>query len=1155
MNMQLVLQMIPKVSLKMNSLTSGMKVFSWKQKKTMVMLDKQSSMTLVTKPTMVTTLTSIFSPVQPPTDGAATDNSGDDHSDPEANQDDDEDNKPMPSTEVAIVIRNKDTQQDETFRVLLDSGSNRCMGSKNAVLRAGLHLHQGRTHRYNTAAGVFHTTHYARIKAHKLLELNSRRILLNQRVQVHDGDLGNYDFIFGRDYLNKYGIDLIFSEQVIRWDGMQTTMRRPGYYSEEQRMKEAVLHAEVPYQHTRSNGEEAFAQEILESKYDQQDLRQVANEQQHLSSKQREKLYSLLHKHSKIFEGRLGKWPGEKVSATLKPNAKPFHCGRPIRIPHVHMETLKKEVDRLVKVGVLKPVDAMQAGPWCAPSFIIPKKDGRVRFITDFRQLNKWIERRPFPLPHITDLLQDVGSYKYVTALDLSMGFYHFELDDKLSEMTTFMLPWGLYRYARLPMGLNISPDLFHGKVSTIFADMQGVRSYMDDLLVWSNGSYEEHLEKLDEVLNRLQSKDLAVNALKSYWAVEEVDYLGFRLTTQGVLPQPRKVKAIQNMERPKSKKQLRGFIGLVNYYRYMWRKRSHLLAPLSSMAGKNSHFKWTPECDKAFQEIKKEVSKEVMLSFPDYTKSFELFTDASDYQLGAVLKQDDKTLAFFSKKLNSAQKRYGVGEKEMLSVVEALKEFRTMVKGYPINIFVDHKNWTHDRAFRNDRVMRWRLSLEEYDITFHYIKGEKNVVADALSRLFIKDLTSSAEEYYMMDEAFEIRNWRQFYQPITISEIGREQVKDTYVKQLKEQTPDRLGELFEDIGKKTGADYVTTEIDSQTGKQRIIVPKSLRQRLMEWYHTTLVHPGIDRLHNTLRQHYVWPNMHRQLKDFIKNCDACQRGKRGGKGRGLLPPKDPETEPWKDIAVDLAGPWEATVNNKKMQFHTFTIIDVFTGWVEIIPIDNKEMGTICDLLVQEWLRRYPRPSRVIFDQGKEFDNKIFRGVCTQWYIKPEPITVRNPRANAIVERMHRVLGDMLRVQLTTRHDREDVVTELTSAAAYGMRATVHGVTQYSPAQLVYQKDMILRTNMIADVELVRQRRQAAIAVSNARENKRRIPYNYKPGDYVLILSGGLDPKLKLHEGPFRVVSFNKSSGTLHIQRRNYIEPINIRLVRPYFGAT
>ena len=133
--------------------------------------------------------------------------------------------------------------------------------------------------------------------------------------------------------------------------------------------------------------------------------------------------------------------------------------------------------------------------------------------------------------------------------------------------------------------------------------------------------------------------------------------------------------------------------------------------------------------------------------------------------------------------------------------------------------------------------------------------------------------------------------------------------------------------------------------------------------------------------------------------------------------------------------MDLSGPWKAYVDNKQVSFHTLTVIDVFTGWVEIIPITSKTKGNIADLFEREWLRRYPRPSRVIFDQGGEFDNDAFDTKLTKWHIKPTPITVKNPRANSIVERMHSVLGDMIRVQLATQHPYDDPISDLTSAVA------------------------------------------------------------------------------------------------------------------------
>jgi len=424
------------------------------------------------------------------------------------------------------------------------------------------------------------------------------------------------------------------------------------------------------------------------------------------------------------------------------------------------------------------------------------------------------------------------------------------------------------------------------------------------------------------------------------------------------------------------------------------------------------------------------------------------------------------------------------------------------------------------------------------------------------LSRLLLIENTDNSDDNFFstLDDCFDTF-WRNFQQPLTFRTIREEQNKDKYVSQVRQQSNDRLGKLFDDLKLKEGPEVVLTEQDAVDGQQRIIVPATLRQRLIQWYHTTLVHPGAERLYATLHKFFTWPRMNQEIKDYTRKCHACQLGKRGQKGRGLIPIKEVEREPWEDVCVDLSGPWKTTIDSKDVIFHTFTIIDPFTGWVEILPIRNKESDNVSNLFEQQWLRRYPRPARCIYDAGSEFIASQFQTLLRKWYIVPVPITVKNPRANAIVERMHAVLGNMLRCQLVTRSPNDDPVTDMTTAAAYAIRSTVHGVNKFSPGQLIYRRDMIQRLTIEANMELVRQRREAAIHVNNARENKRRISHAYKSGDKVLILPNSLDPKLALNQGPYKVISYNEKNGTLHIQRKNYIEPINVRNVRPYFGRS
>ncbi|MGL4607750.1 MAG: reverse transcriptase family protein, partial [Eubacteriaceae bacterium] len=335
----------------------------------------------------------------------------------------------------------------------------------------------------------------------------------------------------------------------------------------------------------------------------------------------------------------------EPYHVDLKPGSEPYHA-RAFPIPKAYEDTLKMEVDRLCELGVLKKVNR---SAWGAPTFIIPKHDGTVRFISDFRELNKRILRHPFPIPKIQDLLQKLQGFRYGTSLDLNMGYYHIELDLATKELCTIVLPWGKYEYQRLPMGLNTSVDLFQEKMSQLLIDLEYVRTYLDDILCLTKGTYKDHLEKLSRVFSRLREAGLKVNAKKCSWAQDTIEYLGYLISRQGIAPIPKKVEAIGRIQPPKNRRQLRSFIGMVNYYRDMWPKRSELLAPLTALTSATQKFEWREEHQKAFEDVKNAIIKDTLLAFPQFDQEFDIHTDASHLQLGSVITQNGKPLAFYS--------------------------------------------------------------------------------------------------------------------------------------------------------------------------------------------------------------------------------------------------------------------------------------------------------------------------------------------------------------------------------------------------------------------------------------------------------------------------------------------------------------------------
>ena len=1069
-----------------------------------------------------------------------------------------------PITYVTFNSR-KGKPKPAPLTALLDSGGSGCLIAAKHVKNLRVRQDRSTTVTWSTPGGVLETNKVC-IAQLKLDELLPTKII-EWRFYVAPS-LGNYDVIIGRDMLDDLGIDLRFSDRVVHCEGNELPFK-----SEVGKVDINAFHIEEP-----PHVQDALDRRIAENDYSKADLPEYVSGLNHLDDREKQQLLSMLRSHESLFDGTLGEWKGKPYHIQLREGVTPYHA-KAFPVPRIHQTTMQNEVKRLCDIGVLRKVNRSE---WAAPTYIIKKKNvnaegiAKARFISDFRQLNARIKRTPFPIPKIQDMLQQLEGFTYASAIDLNMGYYHIKLDKASRKLCTIVLPWGKYEYTALPMGLSNSPDVFQEKMNELFGEFPYVRAYIDDLLVITKGSLEDHLEKLDAVFTKLTAAGLKVNAEKSFFCTGETEYLGYWITRDGIKPMPKKVHAMLKIAEPTTKKQLRGFIGLVNYYRDMWVRRSHILAPLARLTSKTVKWQWGDTERKAFNNMKKIICREVMLAFPDFSKPFVIHTDASHTQLGAVISQDDKPIAFYSRKLNDAQTRYTTTERELLSIVETLKEFRNILLGYPIVVYTDHKNLTCAN-FNTERVMRWRLILEEYGPELRYIKGEKNIVADALSRLALDETTPLPDvtDEIAMAEAFnsEGTEFPSEHYPLHFTSIEYYQQRDAALQKLAKNNPLYSTKEFH-VNDKTVKLLMFK-------KDRIVVPKQLQKRTVRWYHDTLIHPGMKRTELTIGQNFYWKGLTTDVQRHCRTCYDCQQNKKVNTEYGLLPAKDnPDTTPWHTLCIDLIGPypigdditesykdkngkWRKRVVEEAPKLHCLTMIDPATCWFEIAQIDDKSSAETAQELEITWLTRYPIPQEVIADRGTEFLGECLRMLEQDYNVKRKSITTRNPQANSIVERVHQTIGNMLRTKRL--HDLESFEAIRNSFAgalagvAKAVNSTIHTTLNASPTQLVFGRDAFLPVKFQADWSYIAQRKQHLIVQNNARENLKRIPHVYRVNDQVFLKH---KPHRKFgddtHKGPFVITQVN-NNGTvqLRIPTKNggaTYDTWNIRQIRPHTPA-
>lgn len=476
----------------------------------------------------------------------------------------------------------------------------------------------------------------------------------------------------------------------------------------------------------------------------------------HLNAEEHNAIWQLCEEYRDIFycEGEPLSFTNQVKHKIRLNNDEPIFV-KSYRLPEVQKAEIKKQVDALLQQGIIRN----SSSPWSSPVLIVPKKvdaSGRKkwRMVIDYRRLNERTVEDKYPIPNISDILDKLGRSQYYTTLDLASGYHQLEMSAEDIEKTAFSTENGHYEYTRMPFGLRNAPSTFQRLMDSILRGMQNEKCfvYLDDIIIFST-SLQEHIERLQEVFERLRKARLKIQLDKSEFLRREVAYLGHVITNEGVKPNPAKIKSVIEYPLPKTRKEIKGFLGLVGYYRKFIKNMAKLTKPLTLCLKKGADIKHTEEFIKAFETCKKILTNEPVLQYPDFSKPFVLTTDASNVALGAVLSQGkigcDRPICYASRTLNDSEQKYSTIEKELLAIVWATKYFRPYLFGRKFFIYTDHRPlvWLMNLKEPNSKLVRWRLKLEEFDYEIIYKKGKYNTNADALSRIQINTLTKHGKE------------------------------------------------------------------------------------------------------------------------------------------------------------------------------------------------------------------------------------------------------------------------------------------------------------------------------------------------------------------------------------------------------------------------
>jgi hypothetical protein len=664
---------------------------------------------------------------------------------------------------------------------------------------------------------------------------------------------------------------------------------------------------------------------------------------QGLTPTQEDDVARLIKKFNTISTETLGctNW----FSCELKVEGPPI-AQKPYKVSPFKSEVIKKHVNRMLQMGAIRPSDS----EWASP-VTLSKEGDEFRFCLDYRQLNKRCKSDPYPVPRIDSLLHRLGDACFISKIDLRKAYWQIPMHENSIKYTAFICDEGKFEWVRLPFGLKVAPSLFQRCINTVLKDARGrfAEAYLDDIIVFSS-NWEEHLEHLEYIFDRLRQVGFTINTEKCSFGKTTVNYLGFIITPEWIKTDPEKTAAVRNWPISKSPKKVKRFLGLCGWYRHYIPNFSSIAEPLNRLLKKNIPFTWSESQQSSLDKLKNEICDSVVLAYPDFTRPFILRTDSSDFAVGAVLAQKEldgheRPIAFASRSLSQTERNYHATEKECLAIVWALKKFEHYLDGQQFSLETENRalTWLNSMRDVNSKFMRWALKIQDFSATISHCPGRLNVVADNLSRINIGEAEEEETKEVMFPPIYlsSILLPLTLTSDLTLEKLAAEQSTDSEVQDLISQShPDYVVD-----------DKILYEL-THTGMRLPFIPHSLRSSILQYYHDLphAGHMGIRKTLGRILRRVFWKGIQSDVYSYVQSCPVCQAVKNPqAKPSGNLQ-SNKVFGPWDLLAIDLVGPLPKTKYGKTQ---LLVVVDHFTKWVELFAMRDAKAPTICKILESE----------------------------------------------------------------------------------------------------------------------------------------------------------------------------------------------------------